>query len=77
MEFLRVNHWIRKWFNIDYSKFTLKENGYEHLPLDEKKRILSKVKIPVISICEDVDEHYKYWEKNINPNKDDCCNLRR
>ena len=77
VEFLRVNHWIKKWFNINYSKFTLKENGYEHLPLEEKKKILNKVKIPIISICEDVDEHYKYWEQNVNPNKDDCCNLRR
>lgn len=77
VEFLRVNHWIRKWFNIDYSKFTLKENGYEHLQLEEKKRILDKVKIPTISICEDVDSHYKYWTDNFNPNKDDCCNLRR
>lgn len=77
VEFLRVNHWIRKWFNIDYSKFTLKEGGYEHLQLDEKKRILSKVKIPIVSICEDVDSHYNYWKDNFNPNKDDCCNLRR
>ena len=77
VEFLRVNHWIKQWFNIDYSKFTLKENSYEHLQLDEKKRILEKVKIPEISVCEDVDEHYKYWEDNFNPNKEDCCNLRR
>lgn len=77
VEFLRLNHWIKKWFNIDYSKFTLKEGGYEHLQLDEKKRILDKVKIPIISICEDVDEHYNYWTNNFNPNKDDCCNLRR
>ena len=77
VEFLRVNHWIKKWFNIDYSKFTLKEGGYEHLPLDYKTRILSKVKIPIISICEDVDKHYDYWKENFNPNKDDCCNLRR
>ena len=77
VEFLRVNHWIRKWFDIDYSKFTLKEGGYEHLQLDEKKRILDKVKIPIVSICEDVDEHYNYWKENFNPNKEDCCNLRR
>ena len=77
VEFLRVNNWIKKWFNIDYSKFTLKQSGYEHLELDEKKRILEKVKIPIISICEDVDEHYEYWKNNFNPNKDDCCNLRR
>lgn len=77
VEFLRVNHWIKKWFDIDYKKFTHKEGGYEHLPLEEKKRILNKVKIPIVSICEDVDEHYKYWENNFNPNKEDCCNLRR
>ena len=70
VEFLRVNHWIQKWFNINYSKHTLNENGYKHLPLEEKKRILSKVKIPNISICEDVDKHYRYWTENFNPNKD-------
>lgn len=77
VEFLRVNHWIEKWFNIDYSKFTLKENGYKHLTLEEKKRVLNKVKIPIVSVCEDVDEHYNYWKDNFNPNKEDCCNLRR
>lgn len=77
VEFLRVNHWIKKWFDIDYSKFTLKQSGYNHLPLDEKKRILEKVKIPVISICEDYSEHYDYWKENFNPNKDDCCNLSK
>ena len=75
VEFLRVNHWIEKWFDIDYSKFTLKENSYKHLPLEEKKRILNKVKIPVVSVCEDVSEHYEYWKNNYNPNSDDCCNL--
>ena len=77
VEFLRVNHWIKQWFNIDYSKYVLKENSYEHLMLDEKIRILKKIKIPIVSVCEDVDEHYKYWEENINPNKNDCCNLRK
>ena len=76
VEFLRVNHWIKKWFNIDYSKFTLKENGYEHLPLEEKKRILDKVGIPSTSVCEDVTEHYEYWKNNYNPNENDCCNLK-
>lgn len=77
IEFLRVNHWIEKWFDIDYSKWTLTENGYKHLPLEEKKRIVNKVKIPHISICEDVTSHYNYWKENINENKEDCCNLRR
>lgn len=77
VEFLRANHWIKQWFDIDYSKYTHNENGYSHLELEEKKRILNKIKIPTVSICEDVTEHYEYWKNNFNPNKDDCCNLRR
>ncbi|MBQ5658016.1 MAG: radical SAM protein [Peptococcaceae bacterium] len=76
VEFLRVNHWIEKWFDVDFSKYTLKSHGYKHLPLEEKKRILDMVKIPVKTVCEDVTEHYEYWRNNVNPNKDDCCNLR-
>lgn len=77
VEFLRVNPWIQKWFDIDYSKFTVTQSGYKHLPLEEKQRIISKVKIPEITVCEDVTEHYQYWQEHFNPNKDDCCNLRR
>ena len=77
VEFLRVNHWIRKWFDVDYSKHTIKQNGYEHLPLSEKVRIINKIKIPEISVCEDEDKAYIYWKENYNPNKEDCCNLRR
>ena len=77
VEFLRVNSWIKKWFDIDYSKFVLKEGGYQHLRLDYKKEILSKIKIPQVSVCEDYTEHYLYWKQNFNPNKDDCCNLRK
>lgn len=76
VEFLRVNHWIRKWFDVDYSKFTIKQSGYEHLPLDEKIRIIKKINIPEVSVCEDEDRAYDYWKNNFNPNKDDCCNLR-
>jgi len=77
VEFLRVNHWIEKWFDVDYSKFTIKQSGYRHLPLEEKKRIISKIKIPTISVCEDENKAYEYWKNNFNPNKEDCCNLRR
>lgn len=77
VEFLRVNHWIKKWFDIDYSKFTIKQSGYVHLPLEEKKRIISKIHIPSVSVCEDESEAYEYWKENYNPNKEDCCNLRR
>lgn len=77
IEFLRINAWIKKWlFNVDFSKYTLRQGGYSHLPLDEKMRILSKIKIPCITVCEDVTEHYLYWRDHFNPNPLDCCNLR-
>lgn len=77
VEFLRANHWIKKWFkDIDYSKYTVKEGNYTHLPLEKKIELLGKIKIPNVSVCEDVTEHYNYWRNNFNPNKDDCCNLR-
>lgn len=77
VEFLRVNTWIKKWMPwLDYSQYTLRESNYYHLPLEEKRRIISKIKIPELSICEDVTEHYAYWREHQNPNKDDCCNLK-
>lgn len=77
VEFLRVNSWIKKWFNLDYSHYVLNRNGYNHLTLQEKLDILKNVKIPNISVCEDVDEHYEFWKHMFNPNKEDCCNLRK
>lgn len=77
VEFLRVNHWIKQWFNIDYSDYTLKSGGYQHLPLDKKIEYLGNIKgFKELSVCEDVTEHYEYWKNNVNYNKDDCCNLR-
>jgi len=76
VEFLRINTWIKKWFNVDYSKYSVKVGGYEHLPLNEKLKIIANVKIPTISVCEDVDEHYNYWKEHVNPKRNDCCNLR-
>ena len=43
IEFLRVNSWIRNWFDIDYSDYTLTEGNYKHLPLDKKLEILGRV----------------------------------
>lgn len=77
VEFLRANSWIKKWFPIDYQGFALTEGGYSHLPLEAKRRILDMVKIPSVTVCEDVDAHYLYWRECVNPNRDDCCNLRR
>lgn len=76
VEFLRVNHWIQKWFNVDLSQYTVKQSGYYHLPLEKKIELLSRIEIPNLSVCEDCTEHYEYWQKNFNPNPDDCCNLR-
>ena len=76
VEFLRVNHWIMKWFDTDFSKYTVKDGGYQHLPLNEKLRILSKIHGMQLTVCEDVDSHYNYWKFHFNPNRDDCCNLR-
>lgn len=76
VEFLRVNHWIKKWFDIDYSNYTLKEWWYWHLPLVRKIHYLSKIKKPQITVCEDVKAHYDYWKNNFNCNPEDCCNLR-
>lgn len=78
VEFLRVNGFIKKWLDIDYSKYTLQQSNYYHLPLEEKKKMLSNIKnFKEVSICEDVTEHYNYWKDNVNCNKLDCCNLRK
>lgn len=78
IEFLRVNGWIRKWFGIDYSEYTVKQGGYRHLPLSKKKQYISNIKgFKEMTVCEDEDNAYQYWKYNFNHNKDDCCNLRR
>lgn len=77
IEFLRVNTWIKKWFDIDYSPYTLKQSGYEHMPLEKKKEIISKIHFKEMTVCEDETEAYEYWKSNFNFNKEDCCNLRR
>lgn len=77
VEFLRVNSWIRKWLQgVDFNEYTLQHGGYCHLPLDKKIDMLNKIRIPEITVCEDVTEHYQYWKDSVNPNRDDCCNLR-
>ena len=75
VEFLRVNWFIKQWFKIDYSDYTLKEWWYNHLPLEKKIQLISKIKKPQISVCEDVESHYKYRKEHFNYNPDDCCNL--
>lgn len=77
VEFLRVNSWIEKWFDIDYTNYTIKQSNYRHLPLEKKKELIKNITgFKEISVCEDESEAYEYWKNNFNPNKDDCCNLR-
>lgn len=77
VEFLRVNSWIKQWFQgVDFSKYTVYQGGYFHLPLEEKQRILDRIQIPQKTVCEDVTGHYQFWREFVNPNKEDCCNLQ-
>ena len=78
VEFLRCNGFIRKMFPLDYTEYTAKQNGYWHLPLEKKKEDLKPITgFREITICEDESEAYEYWKNHFNPNRDDCCNLRR
>lgn len=79
VEFLRVNAWIRKWFDLDYSEYTVKHGGYCHLPLHRKVVYLRPLQgiFPELTVCEDETVAYEYWKRNVNPNPEDCCNLRR
>ena len=77
VEFLRINGWIKKWMDIDFSEYTIKCGGYYHLPLEKKIEYLKKiVGFKRITVCEDEDLAYNYWKYNFNPNPVDCCDLR-
>ena len=82
VEFLRVNSWIRKWLSnldaeIDLSGYTEHHNGYDHLPLAKKRGLIDSITgFREVSVCEDVEEHQRWWDLHVNANPDDCCNLR-
>lgn len=77
VEFLRVNTWIKKWLDIDYTPYVVKQSGYLHRTLEDKKNLIKGITgFKFISVCEDETEAYEYWKNNFNPNADDCCNLR-
>lgn len=77
IEFLRVKPSMEKELGniVDFSKYTIKEGGYRHLPLENKLNIIEQINYPQITICDDVQEHYDYFKENINFNENDCCNL--
>ena len=80
VEFLRVNHWIRKWLGdkIDLSIYTRTFHGYDHLPFELKKKLVDEIGCKhTVTVCDFEPEYLDYWKKQFNPNPDDCCNLRR
>ena len=78
VEFLRCNSFIRKAFLIDYSGYTVKSGNYRHLPLEKKKEFLSMITgFKDVTVCEDEPEAYEYWRRYVNPDPEDCCNLRK
>lgn len=79
IEFLKVNHWIKKWFtDIDYKEYSVKYGGYEHLPLKKKIELVNKITgYKEKTVGEYVKEHYEYFRNNVNYKKEDCCNIRR
>lgn len=79
VEFLRVNSKIEKIFHtVDFTPYTLKQGGYHHLPLDEKKKLIANIHgFKEVTVCEDESEAYEYWNHHFNPNPNDCCNLRQ
>lgn len=80
VEFLRVNHWIRKWLDgkCDLSIYTRTFHGYDHLPYEKKRELVREMEgSHTITVCDFEPEHLDYWKKEYNPNPDDCCNLRR
>lgn len=77
VEFLRANMWIRKWLNIDYSEYTVKQGSYRYLQLEKKIKHIEQITgFKEMTVCEDEDRVYQYWQKHFNHNPNDCCNLR-
>lgn len=77
VEFLRITPQIQKQIqeHINWENYTIKEGGYRHLNLEKKLEALSKLKFKQISVCDDVQDHYEYFNQHYNPNPNDCCNL--
>lgn len=77
IEFLRANTWVEKWFDIDFSEYTVKQGGYRHLPLEKKIEYIKRIHgFKEMTVCDDEDMAYQYWKEHFNHNKNDCCNLR-
>lgn len=83
VEFLRVNTWIERWVRetrlpVDLTEYTRYNAGYRHLPLRRKIELLDEIRpgFKEVSVCEDVETDYAFWQRNVNHNPEDCCNLK-
>lgn len=83
VEFLRVNTWIARWIRetglpVNLRQYTYQSNGYRHLPLRVKRELMRQITgFKERSVCEDVEQHFAYWQEGVNANRKDCCNLKR
>lgn len=77
VEFPRVNGWADKWLDLDTSAYTVRQGGYRHMPLDEKKRLIGMIRGKRVTVCEDEDEAYAFWRDHFNPDPNDCCDLKK
>ncbi len=77
VEFLRINNNAKKGLKgiVNFSDYTVREGGCNHLPLETKLEVLSRLDFEQISVCDDVQEHYDYFLQNVCYNPNDCCNL--
>ena len=79
IEFLRINPFIKKNMPyMDFKNWTESVGGYSHLPLSKKMEYLQPFieSGKRITVCEDHPLHYEYFQKHVNANPDDCCDLR-
>ena len=78
VEFLRITPQMKEPLKdyVTFKNYTVKEGGYRHLPLKTKLRVLNRLDFKELTVCDDVQAHYDYFNMSFNHNRDDCCNLR-
>lgn len=77
IEFLKVNPYVRRCFDLDYHDYTCKYGGHLNLELERKIELAERITgFDERSVGEYVKDHYLYFRDHYNTNPYDCCNLR-
>lgn len=77
IEFLKVNPFVRRCFDLDYTAYTHTYGGHLNLELDDKVKYAERLTdFDERNVGEYVRSHYLYFRDNYNTNPYDCCNLR-